>query len=70
MIREGGPLSPSASRDDVWGVWEDFVRYRSDTHLDRDIDATLGALKEEITEETWERARALLQSKGEYPEPR
>lgn len=70
MLRKGGPLSPSASRDDVSGVWEDFVRFNSEIHLDRDIDATLGALKEEITEESWERARALLQSKGEYPEPR
>ena len=70
MLREGRPLSPSASPDDVSGVWEDFVRSSSDTHLDRDIMDMLGALKEEFTEESWERAKALLQSKGEYPEPR
>ena len=70
MLREGGPLSPSASPDDVWGVWEDFVRSSSETHLARDITDKLGAFKEEFTEESWERAKALLQSKGEYPEPR
>ena len=36
----------------------------------RDITDKLGAFKEEFTEESWERAKALLQSKGEYPEPR
>jgi DNA primase len=70
MLREGRPLSPSATREDVWGVWEDFVRSRGDTHLARDIGETMGALREEITEDSWERARALLLSKGEYPEPR
>ena len=67
MLREGRPLSPSASRNDVRGVWEDFVRSSSDTHLARDIGDTLSALREEITEDSWERARALLLSKGEYP---
>jgi DNA primase len=70
MIREGRPLSPGASPDDISGVWEDFVRFSSESHLDRDIEATLGALREEITEDAWDRALALLQSKEEYPEPR
>ena len=70
MLKEGRPLSPGASPDDIAAVWEDFARYSSETHLDMDIDATLGALKENITEDAWDRALALLQSKGEYPEPR
>ena len=70
MLREGRPLSPSASPDDISGVWEDFVRSRGKIHLARDIADKLDAFEEEFTEESWERALALLQSKEEYPEPR
>jgi DNA primase len=70
MLKEGRPLAPDASPDDLSGVWEDFVRFNNESHLDSDIEATLGVLREEITEDAWERALALLQSKEEYPEPR